>query len=115
MEPVILVVAVTAIISATFLKAKRMNLERERMRLGLGVTEEPKKKRGFFGKRREQFASITSKNSKADNSEINEIKKRMENLETILLDGMESNLITRETEIQQEMHSLSSRLQDLER
>ncbi|MFT5916533.1 MAG: hypothetical protein ACJAWV_001987 [Flammeovirgaceae bacterium] len=115
MEPVILIVSITAIISATFLKAKRMNLERDKIRLGLGVVDEPKKKIGFFGKQKEQFVNISSKASKANNGEMDEMKKRMENLETILLDGVESNLMTRESEIQQEMRVLSSRLKDLEK
>lgn len=115
MEPVILLVSITAIISATFLKAKKMNLEREKIRMGLGVADEPKTKRGFFGKRKEHFTNVISKVSTPKNDDMDEIKKRMENLETILLDGMESNLMTRESEIQQEMRALSSRLKNLER
>ena len=112
---VILFIAITAIISSTYLKSKKMSLERERMRLMGGEPLEESKRKGLFGRKKEQITNFVSQNTNNGNNEMEEIKQRMENLETILLDGLESNMITREKELQQEIRSLSSRLKNLEK
>ena len=124
MEPVILMVSIAAIISTTYLKAKRMNLEKERIRLGVGVGEYPhsSRKKNILGFAKGFFTTVNDSSliSKAnnfrqkENKELNEVKKRLENLETILVDSLETNTIAREKELQTEINRLNKRLNDIE-
>jgi hypothetical protein len=109
MEPVILLITITAIISGTIVRIKKLNLERERMRLMAGQQPEA----GVLQSLRQQLPP--SINSKAREAEYLELKKRLENLETIVVDGMEHQLMNGTgAQVQRELKEISERLRRLE-
>jgi hypothetical protein len=92
MEPVILFIAITAIICTTIVKIKRLNLEKEQMRLGNG--QAPK-------------APL----SLAENREMAELRQRIQNLETIVNLGDSSR--GNEAQLRQQIAELSQKLEML--
>jgi hypothetical protein len=91
MEPVILFIAITAIICTTIVKIKRLNLEKEQIRLGNG--QAPK-------------APL----SLAENREIVELRQRIQNLETIVNLGDSRGS---EAQLRQQIAELSQKLEML--
>ena len=109
MEPVILIVAVTAILSGTYIRSKKISLEKERLRLGAGEPL-PEKKKGLFSKAK-STPLITVNNTKS--VEMEKLQKRLENLEVIMLDQAESNP-NNTGDIIEELRKLSARIKQLE-
>lgn len=121
MEPVILLVSITAILSGTYIRAKKISLEKERMRLMAGggqmsIMEQPAPKRNGFFRRAKSVIPPININTKGSNNEVEELKKRLENLETIVVDNMDATLVNGTAQrIQDELKEVSSRLNNLER
>lgn len=115
MGPVIMIIAVTAIISGTYIRAKKINLEKERLRLGVGGSPEFTKKRGLFSRGKDKISPLININQNKS-GEIDKIQKRIENLEVIMLDQAESTPLPSQNEsvILEELRSLSARLKKLE-
>ena len=112
MEPVILFIAITAIISGTYIRAKKINLEKERMRLGANLPPEPPKK-GLFSRAKNAVPPLTIRNTKSN--EADQLHRRLENLEVILLDQADSQMPSNDqAEILQEIRNLSTRIKKLE-
>ncbi|MGB0522075.1 MAG: hypothetical protein ACPGJS_03905 [Flammeovirgaceae bacterium] len=114
MEPVIMIIAVTAIISGAIIKSKKINLEKERMRLGMGIPPEPKRKKGLFSRAKSSIPPLIIKNNTPN--EMDKIQKRLENLEVIMLDQAENvgSSTQNESLILEEIRNLSARLRKLE-
>jgi tetrahydromethanopterin S-methyltransferase subunit G len=121
MEPVILLIAITAILSGTHIRSKKINLERERMRLMAGggvipTMEEPRSKKGIFKRAQEAIPPINLYAKSKDSSEVEELKKRLENIETIVIDSMEGSMVNGTAQqIQRELSEISQRLNKLEK
>lgn len=120
MEPVILLVSITAIISATYIRSKKISLEKERMRLmaggGAPPMEQPKRRKGLFRRAQEAIPPIHLHTKPRDSEEINELKKRLENIETIVIDSMDGAMVNGTAQqIQRELKEVSDRLNQLEK
>ena len=113
MGPFVMIIAVTAILAGTIIKAKKLNLEKERLRMAGHLPEGEKKKIGFLSKKGLKSKVLKSSNSD-DSEEVVALNRRIENLETIIMDGFETNTALREAELQAEIRSLSERLKRLE-
>lgn len=119
MEPVILIVAVTAIISSTYIRSKKINLEKERLHImALGgerpMEEPPKRKRGFF-RRVTQAMPTVPLATKAKDKEVEELRQRIANLETIVIAETEGGLVNGTAHrVKSEIRDISQKLNALE-